>query len=68
MPSQYNSMKDKICIVTGSNSGTGYAAAKELARLNATVVMMCRNGKKGEKARQSIIAETDNQNTYFKLK
>ena len=54
-------MKDKVCIVTGSNSGTGYAAAKKLAKLEATVVMMCRNEEKGKKARQSIIAETGNQ-------
>lgn len=40
----------KVCIVTGSNSGTGYAAAKKLAKLEATVVMMCRNGEKGEKS------------------
>lgn len=55
-------MRGKVCIVTGSNSGTGYAAAKELAQLEATVVMMCRNIEKGEKARETIIKETNNPN------
>lgn len=47
----------KTAIVTGANSGTGFEAARGLARKGAHVVMACRNLEKGEKARQQILAE-----------
>lgn len=53
--------EQRVCIVTGANSGTGYVTALELARSGATVVMLCRNGDKGAAARETIIAETGNQ-------
>ena len=37
-------------MVTGANSGLGLVTARELARAGATVVMACRNRKKGEEA------------------
>ncbi|RRO15740.1 SDR family oxidoreductase [Saccharopolyspora rhizosphaerae] len=51
----------RVCIVTGANSGTGYVTALELARSGATVVMLCRNEYKGTAAREKIVAETGNQ-------
>lgn len=51
----------RVCIVTGANSGTGYVTALELARGGATVAMLCRNGDKGAAAREAIMAETGNQ-------
>jgi len=44
---KFKFMKDKICIITGANSGIGKATAKELALNGATVVMICRNKEKG---------------------
>jgi retinol dehydrogenase-14 len=55
-------MSDRICLVTGSNSGIGKETARELARMNATVVMLVRNKKKGELARDEIVADTGNHN------
>jgi retinol dehydrogenase 14 len=47
-------MKDKICIITGANSGIGKATAKELARQGATLILVCRNKEKGTLALQEI--------------
>ena len=46
MPSQ----EGKRFFITGGNSGIGYAAAVELARRGATVVLACRDAAKGEAA------------------
>lgn len=48
------SMKGKVCLVTGSSSGIGKVTARELARMGATVVMVCRNRAKGEVALAEI--------------
>jgi NAD(P)-dependent dehydrogenase (short-subunit alcohol dehydrogenase family) len=55
-------MNDKICLVTGANSGIGKVTAKVLAAGGATVIMVCRNRDKGEAARGEIIRETRNEN------
>jgi NAD(P)-dependent dehydrogenase (short-subunit alcohol dehydrogenase family) len=47
-------MKDKICIVTGANSGIGKATATELALKGARVIMVCRNKEKGMLALEEI--------------
>ena len=39
--SELKDMHDAVCVVTGANSGIGKAAAAELARLGAHVVV-CR--------------------------
>jgi NAD(P)-dependent dehydrogenase (short-subunit alcohol dehydrogenase family) len=53
-------MNEKICLVTGANSGIGKVAAKALAAGGATVIMVCRNRDKGEAARDEIVRETRN--------
>jgi NAD(P)-dependent dehydrogenase (short-subunit alcohol dehydrogenase family) len=47
-------MQGKVCLVTGSSSGIGKATARELARMGATVVMVCRNRAKGEATQAEI--------------
>jgi len=56
-------MNGKICIITGANSGIGKATALGLAEMDATVVMVCRNQKWGEDAKEEIIEVTGNQST-----
>ncbi len=50
-------LSGKIIIVTGANSGTGFAATKFMSARGATVVMACRNPAKANKALQSIKSE-----------
>lgn len=50
-------MENKLCVITGANSGIGYETTKEIAAQGAFVVMVCRNEDKAEAARQQIISE-----------
>ena len=47
----------KLALVTGANSGLGYEVSLGLALRGATVVMACRNLKKGEEAAAKIREE-----------
>lgn len=47
-------MKDKICLVTGGNSGIGLEAAKGLARLGATLLITGRDQARGEAAAREL--------------
>lgn len=49
-------MKDKVVLVTGANSGLGKMTALGLAKMGATVVMVCRSQERGEAARKEIMA------------
>jgi NAD(P)-dependent dehydrogenase (short-subunit alcohol dehydrogenase family) len=49
-----SNMQGKVCLVTGSSSGIGKVTARELAKMGATVVMVCRNRAKGEAAQAEI--------------
>jgi NAD(P)-dependent dehydrogenase (short-subunit alcohol dehydrogenase family) len=53
-------MDQKICIITGATSGIGKATAIELARRGATVILLCRNGKKGAGTVREIQELTQN--------
>ena len=55
-------MKGKVCLVTGANRGIGRATVEGLARLGATVLMVCRTRSEGEAARNEIAAATGNAN------
>jgi NAD(P)-dependent dehydrogenase (short-subunit alcohol dehydrogenase family) len=46
-----------VAIVTGANSGIGFAAARELAHKRATVVLACRSRNRGRAAIEAIRAE-----------
>jgi retinol dehydrogenase-14 len=54
-------MTCRVCLVTGANSGVGKATAAGLALLGATVVMACRDKKRGEMAQAEIKSQTGNQ-------
>jgi NAD(P)-dependent dehydrogenase (short-subunit alcohol dehydrogenase family) len=55
-----SNMQGKVCLVTGSSSGIGKVTARELAKMGATVVMVCRNRAKGEAAKAEIKEESSN--------
>jgi NAD(P)-dependent dehydrogenase (short-subunit alcohol dehydrogenase family) len=52
------SLNGKVCMVTGANSGIGKVTALELARMGATVVLVCRSRSRGEQALEEIRRET----------
>jgi retinol dehydrogenase-14 len=56
-----SSLDRKICMITGANSGIGKATALGLAKMGATVVMVCRDRSRGEAAMAEIKAESGNQ-------
>ncbi|XP_013184157.2 retinol dehydrogenase 14-like [Amyelois transitella] len=58
-------MSGKVVIVTGANSGIGYATALELARRGAKVIAACRDDERGKAAVSSIIKRTGNQSVKY---
>jgi retinol dehydrogenase 14 len=57
-------MKDKICIVTGGNSGIGKATVAGLAQRGATVVIACRDARKGKSALEEVSAKTGSNDLH----
>ncbi|XP_054786395.1 uncharacterized protein LOC129292770 isoform X2 [Prosopis cineraria] len=57
----------KNCIITGANSGIGYATAEGLAQRGATVYLVCRNKERGEAALSKIQSTTGNQNVHLEV-
>lgn len=55
------SMRGKTVIITGANSGLGRAAAAELLRMRARVIMGCRDRARAERAAREIRAELGEQ-------
>lgn len=53
-------LADKVAVVTGANTGIGKETARELARMGASVALVCRRQSTGETARQEIISDTAN--------
>jgi NAD(P)-dependent dehydrogenase (short-subunit alcohol dehydrogenase family) len=48
------SMKGKIVLITGANSGIGFVTAKRLAQLGAEIVLVCRDRHRGADALREI--------------
>ncbi|CAN0843204.1 Dehydrogenase/reductase SDR family member 12 [Linum grandiflorum] len=60
-------IEGKNCVVTGANSGIGYATAQGLASRGATVYMVCRSKERGEAAVSEIRSTMGNQNVYLEV-
>ena len=57
--------KDKICIVTGANSGIGYSLTEKLLKMGAIVYMAGRNPEKVEKAAEQLSQYSDRIHTII---
>ncbi|RLM48740.1 hypothetical protein C2845_PMPSC004506 [Panicum miliaceum] len=57
----------KNCLVTGANSGIGFATAEGLASHGATVYMLCRSKERGEAALNQIRSKTGNENVHLEI-
>ena len=57
----------KTALVTGANTGIGKEIARDLARLNARVLLACRSEERGEAALDEIVADTGNHKTELRL-
>ena len=60
-------MEGQTCMVTGANSGIGLATAKGIARMGASVVMVCRDKEKGRVALEQIIAESGSRSVELMI-
>jgi len=60
-------MNGKVCMITGANAGIGKATALGLAKLGATVVLVCRNPDLGQAAAHEISAASGNRNVDLLL-
>ncbi|CAL9100875.1 unnamed protein product [Musa textilis] len=60
-------MEGKNCMVTGANSGIGYATVEGLASRGATVYMVCRSKERGEAALSKIQLSTGNPNIHLEI-
>lgn len=53
-------IQGKTCLITGASSGIGREVALHLARLGATVVIVCRDKRSASKTRDEIAAQSSN--------
>ncbi len=60
-------LSGKTIIVTGANAGIGKFAARELARMGASVTMVARSRERGEKALQEVQRASDSNDVSLML-
>jgi len=51
-------LANKLCIVTGANSGIGKETVRAFAHQGAYVIMVCRNEQRARNAKQEIVDDT----------
>jgi NAD(P)-dependent dehydrogenase (short-subunit alcohol dehydrogenase family) len=56
------STPNRLCLITGANSGIGLVTARELARQGMDLILVCRNAAKGAQARQDVLAVSRTKN------
>jgi NAD(P)-dependent dehydrogenase (short-subunit alcohol dehydrogenase family) len=61
------SMQDKVCVVTGANSGLGRVVSTRLAGLGARVYLLCRDQERGKRARFEIVNSTQNVDVFLEI-
>jgi len=60
-------MSGKVVLITGANSGIGKKTALGLAKMGASLVLVCRDKGKGEAAREEIVKATGNDSIELLL-
>jgi len=60
-------LKNKVVVITGSNTGIGKITAHEISKKGARVIMLCRNIEKAEAAASEISNDTGNPVDVIKL-
>jgi NAD(P)-dependent dehydrogenase (short-subunit alcohol dehydrogenase family) len=58
------SMRGKVVVITGSNTGIGFETAVGVAALEATTVLACRNRDKAEAAAKEVTRRTWNDEVH----
>ncbi len=61
------SERETTVVITGATSGIGRAAAEEMAASGWTVVLVARDGERGETARSEIADATGNSRVHLEL-
>jgi len=56
-PIEQTGTRGRVALVTGANSGIGLAAAKGFAKAGFRTWLLCRDSRRGETARDAIVAE-----------
>ena len=62
-----NDMRGKVCVVTGANRGLGKATSLKLAKLGATIILVCRDKTRGEEAQDEIRKASNNDSVELLL-
>ncbi|XP_062230120.1 uncharacterized protein LOC133927716 [Phragmites australis] len=60
-------LEGKSCLVTGANSGIGFATSEGLASCGATISMLCRSKERGEAALNQIRSKTGNTKVHLEI-